>query len=56
MYFSCEHPPKTKVSVAELDRVTKNIDIITIRRRINSDVFLVAKAMEVKILREKERV
>lgn len=45
MYLSCEQPPKTKESVAEFDGVMKKHH--TARRRRNSDVVFVAKAMGV---------
>ena len=51
MYFSCEHPPKTKESVAEFDGVMKNID--NTRRRRKSDVSFVAKAMGEDIERKR---
>lgn len=49
MNLSWEHPPKTKVSVAEFDGVTKNIDIVTRRRRRRkgkNEALFVGKAME----------
>lgn len=50
MNLNWEHPPKTKVSVAEFDGVTKNIETVTRRRRRRrkgkNEAILVGKAME----------